>query len=92
MTGLELRELQRAKRREAFFGKRYWYATPNEGRQEIGVLRGLGDDSWIVGYIRESGGRKRIKTRNLPMGSDPRVLQDELDSWAIARGLVEVTD
>jgi len=73
-----------------FHGATYYYPTPNEGTQVIGVCRGLGED-WIVGYRRPgTGSTRRVKTPNLPPMPDPAALQEILDDWAAERGLEEV--
>ena len=91
MCGLEMRDKMKAKRLDAFFGTRYLYATPNDGLVVIGVMQGLGDDCWIVGYFRENGARKKINSPHLPISSSPQVIQDELNAWAMKRNLREVT-
>ena len=68
-----------------FFGPTYWYPTPNDGIQEIGVTRGLGD-VWIVAWFRGSA-RKRVKTPHLPPAADPADLQAKLDAWTGKRGI-----
>jgi hypothetical protein len=73
-----------------FYEKTYLYNTPNDGEKEIGVLAGLGDDTYIVGWLKENGARKRIKSNRLPVLPEPVELQVKLDAWAIERGLVEV--
>lgn len=66
-----------------FYGQTYWYPTPNNGLQEIGVTNGLGG-CWIVAWFRGSA-RKRVKTPHLPPAADPADLQTKLDSWAAKR-------
>jgi len=90
MTGMEMKAQMDGKRRETFFGKRYFYATPNDGRVVIGVMQGLGEDCWFVGYFRENGARKKINSIHLPVNKSPRVGQDELNAWARKRQLREV--
>jgi hypothetical protein len=87
MNGLELKQVMMKRRAEAFWGNRYWYNTPNDGRVQIGVLAGLGGDVFIVAYFRGSGSRRAIKTKRLPAGDNPAVLQGLLDVWAQERGL-----
>ena len=91
MTGMEMKGQMEGKRREAFFGNRYLYNTPNDGRVVIGVMQGLGEDCWFVGYFRENGARKKINTPHLPVHGSPQVVQDELNAWAGKRELREVT-
>ncbi|MEI8133013.1 MAG: hypothetical protein WCG34_11320 [Leptolinea sp.] len=74
---------------ECFHGNRYWYPTPDDGTVCIGVFQGA-VGVWIVGYVRENGARKRIKTVHLPVMTAPEVLQVNLDHWALKRGLKEV--
>lgn len=83
-------EHMKKKRREAFHGRRYYYNTAADGRRVIGVIQGLGGDVWIVGYLRDNGTRKAVKSVRLQSGSDPDALQRKLDIWAIERGLEEV--
>jgi len=91
MNALEMREHGRAVRRARYFGKRYHYNTSNDGRVEIGVVQGLGED-WIVGYITESCATRRVKTKRLEPCKDPTALQVLLDQWAHERQLEGVTD
>lgn len=90
MSGKEMRDRMLAERAAAFYGKRYWYNTPNDGRREIGVLQGLGGDCWIIAYFRESGARRSIKSPALKERNNPEVLQHALNLWAKARHLEEV--
>lgn len=69
-----------------FFGLTYIYPTPNDGPREIGVTRGMGD-TWIVAWVKDSGATRRVKTHNLPVSTDPKALQNMLDSWACSRDL-----
>lgn len=91
MTGIEMKEKMLASRAAAFHGKRYWYNTPADGRREIGVLQGLGGDIWIVGYFRESGARRAVKSPSIRANANPDVLQHALNLWAKARHFEEVT-
>lgn len=90
MTGMELKEKMLRERAAAFHGKRYWYNTPADGRREIGVLQGLGGDIWIVGYFRENGARRAVKSPHVRANYSCEVLQNNLDRWAKARQLEEV--
>lgn len=73
----------------AFHGKIYHYPTGNHGVREIGVTLGIGSD-YIVAWITESGGRRRVKTARLPAIANPDRLQELLDIWAKERDLKEV--
>jgi len=85
----ELHEMK-ARRRARYFGKRYWHSNQQDGTVELGVLRG--DDSiWFVGYITESGSVRRYTSKWLEPTTHPAELQQQLDSWAIGRGLQEVS-
>ena len=86
----QLKEM-RDRRRARYFGKRYWYNAPSDGRVEIGVVRGLGD-IWMGGYIVESGSTRRLKTKRLEPTTHPAELQILLDQWAHERQLEEVKD
>ena len=48
----------------------------------VEVLPGLGMDCWIVGTVSPSGGRHRIKSRNLPPCSTAEEAQRNLDAYA----------
>jgi hypothetical protein len=72
-----------------FFGKKYWYPTPNDGTREIGVAKVLGD-LYAVCWITAEGARRRIKTYNLPVIPCPKTLQAILEEWATQRRLREV--
>lgn len=78
-------------RATAFHGKTYHYFTQAHGTQTIGVLQGLGDSTWIVGWINDCGARKRVKSAVLPPHADPVKLQGWLDAWAIRKKLLEVS-
>lgn len=78
-------------KRTAFHGKTYKYFTQAHGTQTIGVLQGLGDSTFIVGWISDNGSRKRVKSGVLPPHNDPVKLQGWLDAWAIRKKLLEVT-
>lgn len=84
----DARKLARA---TAFHGRTYKYLTQAHGTQTIGVIQGLGDNTWIVGWINDHGARKRVKSAVLPPHADPDKLQGWLDSWAVKRKLLEVT-
>jgi len=92
MSGMEMKEALLLRRARRYYGKRYWYNTPGDGRVDIGVLQGLGGNVWLVGYIRESGATKRIKTARLQPMANPAELQILLDQWAHERQLEEVAD
>lgn len=89
-NALEKREELRKARTECFHGRRYFYITQSHGSQTIGVLRGLGD-MWIVGYIRESGSRRALKSKKLWATTHADDLQQRLDAWAKSKGLREVS-
>lgn len=91
---LSLKEQWEARKRDratAFYGKIYHYFTQTHGTQTIGVLRGLGDSTFIVGWISDNGSRKRVKSAVLPPHADPAKLQGWLDAWAIRKKLLEVS-
>lgn len=84
-------EARKRDRATAFHGKTYHYFTQAHGTQTIGVIQGLGDSTYIVGWINDHGARKRIKSAVLPPHADPDKLQGWLDAWAVKRKLLEVT-
>ena len=86
---IEIKEQIQKKRMECFHGSRYWYPTPDDGTACIGVFQGA-VGVWIVGYVRENGARKRIKSVYLPVMTDPEDLQLKLDQWANHHDLKEV--
>lgn len=86
---MEMRDRIRAERLAAFYGRRYFYITANDGNQIVGVLKGLGD-TYIAGYFRESGSRRALKVKRLWPTSHPDDLQMRLDEWAANKGLREV--
>lgn len=90
MTGMEMKEKMMAERAAAFHGRCYWYNTPSDGRRTIGVMKGLGGDIWIVGYFRENGARRAVKSPHIRANYSPEVMQCSLDRWAKARELAEV--
>lgn len=90
-NAIEQRDKIKAERKAAFYGRRYFYTTASDGHQIIGVLRGLGD-TYIAGYIRESGSRRSLKVKTLWATSHANDLQQRLDAWATSKGLVEVTE
>lgn len=73
-----------------FYGKAYTYPTPNDGDQEIGVVKGLGD-LYIVAWEKPNGSLKRINSKHLMPNADPEALQRELCSFAADRDLALVT-
>jgi hypothetical protein len=89
---MKMKEEIRKKRMSGFYGRRYWYTTPNDGTVCIGVRQGLGGAVWIVGYVRESCGTRAIKSKRLLPGPYPDTLQDLLDVWAEQRQLAEVVN
>ena len=76
-------------RSEAFKGRTYQYNTASHGTRTIGVLLGLGQNIYFVGWLSDTGARKRLKTARLPALTDPGRLQVLLDAWAEERGLAE---
>ncbi len=74
---------------DTFYGRCYFYTTPNDGHTIIGVMRGLGD-AWIVGYIRGTGARRAIRSNRLWSTTHADDLQQRLDVWAKERKLTEV--
>lgn len=74
----------------SFHGKTYLYPTGSHGTREIGVLLGLGSDIYLVAWLSETGGRRRIKTARLPAIANPDRLQVLLDAWAKERHLEEM--
>ncbi|MDA8428911.1 MAG: hypothetical protein M0T70_06605 [Geobacteraceae bacterium] len=74
-----------------FHGKTYRYPTGSNGVRTIGVCLGLGSDIYIVAWIADSGGKRRVKTARLPAIVNPDRLQELLDVWAKERKLEEVT-
>lgn len=74
--------------RSPFYGTTYLYGTPH-GQREIGVMSGLGGTP-IVGWITDSGSRRRVKTPHLPAGTPEHELQAKLDAWATLRGLPRI--
>jgi hypothetical protein len=74
----------------AFYGRTYYYPTPSDGLQVIGVCQGLGG-VWIVGYQRPgTGSTRRINTPHLPPMKDMLQLQGKLDAWAAFRKIKAV--
>ena len=57
----------------------------------IGVVPGLGDNTFIVAR-KTRGGHKRVKSPNLPVCSTPEEAQAHLDDFAADRGLREARD
>lgn len=78
-----------AKTDSPFYGRSYFYTTANDGHKIIGVMQGLGD-AWIVGYIRDNGARKAIRSNRLWSTPHANDLQKRLDDWAKERELKEV--
>ncbi len=72
-----------------FYGRCYFYTTANDGHRIIGVMRGLGD-AWIVGYIRDNGSRRAIRSNRLWSTTHVDDLQQRFDVWAAERELKEV--
>lgn len=89
MTSQEMREELRARRRSQYYGKRYHYNNPQDGRIELGVLQGLGD-AWFVGYIRENGSRRAFKSPLFRGIEKPDELHAALVAYATAHQLEEV--
>lgn len=85
----EARQRLREEQAKAFYGRRYFYDTANDGRRIIGVLMGLGE-TFIAGYFRESGSRKALKSKRLFSTRHADNLQMRLDDWAQKKGLTEV--
>lgn len=89
--GLHERYAEHKKERAtAFHGRCYYYNTPADGRKTIGVMQGLGGDIWIVGYFRDNGARRAVKSPHLRADNAADILQHKLDNWAKRRDLEEV--
>lgn len=72
-----------------FHGATYLYSVRRGQAAEIGVTTGLGG-IWIVGWIKHTGAKARVKTASLPAGKDPAALQKALDAWAQKRALPRI--
>jgi hypothetical protein len=75
-----------------FYGRAYWYPTPNHGACPVGVL-GCEGDTWLIVWIAPPFGTPcRMLSHHLS-GSHiqaPKAAQAKLDVWAKARGLTPV--
>lgn len=76
------------KKKSPFCGRSYFYTTANDGHRVIGVMQGLGD-AWIVGYIRDNGARRALRSTRLWSTTHADDLQQRLDVWAKQRDLKE---
>jgi hypothetical protein len=83
----EAYEERKQQRAAAFLGRCYWYNTPADGRKRIGVTPALGGDIYIVGYFRDSGALRAVKSPHLRASAISDRLQASLDQWAKQRGL-----
>ncbi len=87
-------DLRLGETHRGFYGRTYSYRGTPAMREDadaavalrIGVFRGLGD-LYIVGYYSRNGSHRRIKAPALKVYTDPAVVQDSLDRWAVKKGL-----
>ncbi len=52
------------------------------GDRVIEVIVGLGGDCWMTGWRSVYGGTHRLKSKFLPVRTDPEEAQRDLDAWA----------
>lgn len=57
------------------------------GEKVIEVITGLGGDCWMTGWRSAYGGTHRLKSKFLPVRTDPEQAQRDLDAWAKRKGL-----
>lgn len=95
MTGYEMQQEIKRKRREAFYQQRAWWWNGANGTVRIGVLQGIGQKNWIVGHLTDSGSRKKLNSAHLSKyhpSTDPDRLLEVVAEWARKRQLEEVVD
>jgi hypothetical protein len=72
---------------ERFYGRCYWYNTPNDGKQVIGVTHNT--NGALVGWYDSQRKLVKLNSSNLPTGTDDEC-QAALDQWAKERKLAEL--
>ena len=92
MTGLELQEEMKARRKAQYYQGRAWAWSGPSGVQRLGVIGALGHQ-WLVGYVQENGSHKAFKSTAFADRSpnmDPAPLFAFFVAWAVRRKLQEV--
>ena len=93
MTATQARDEMLERRRKAFYRERAWWWSGPTGKVKIGVLRGIGQENWIVGHIKDNGSRQKFNSAQLSKyqpSTDPERLLKIVGEWAVKRDLQEV--